>query len=154
VIDILGEQVIAQIRVNPPPCFNRIQDFDERPKTLAQFLGCPFASFFNALSKSEPASENPESPSKQETFLGSKQLLQLSREKANGSMTLMRRGYGGEHGHKVTTVFFDEALHLLFMGYSDGQVECFAPILNRPRRSRPQQLDPKALSPPSATSRT
>ena len=107
VIDIMREQVIAQIRINP---------------------GCRniphLSTYFTSNSKSYSRGHKTLSLSK------SRHVPQRSRQSGisnkNGKYTITRKQFGLEH--KIATMYYDEPMHELYIGYSDGEVECFVPM--------------------------
>ena len=43
----------------------------------------------------------------------------------NGKFSVFRKPFS--NSHKIATMFFDEPAHHLYLGFTDGEVECFVP---------------------------
>ena len=55
-----------------------------------------------------------------------KRRLKSGEHNKNGKYTVDRQKFGMEH--KIATMYYDEPMHELYLGYSDGEVECFVPL--------------------------
>ena len=43
----------------------------------------------------------------------------------NGRLSVIRKPFSC--AHKIATMYFDEPQHYLYLGFTDGEVECFVP---------------------------
>lgn len=103
-------------------------------------IECPLSTYFNANSRSycrkvvmveeegpptkyRKLSDSSRTPV-ESTQEADSQSQHLSQSK-NGSNTVFRKPFS--HIHKIATMYFDEPQHQLYLGFNDGEVECFVP---------------------------
>jgi hypothetical protein len=52
-------------------------------------------------------------------------ILQNPKNTKNGKLSIFRKKFS--QNHKIATMYFDEPQHHLYLGFTDGEVECFLP---------------------------